>query len=138
PRATACGRSRRASWTRRRWSRTGSWWSEARGRAAHARRAAAARTWHALSSASGVDANQERCMNAAQVHLLLNHVPIIGAILATILLAVGIGMRSNDVLRVTLGLFAVLALAGAVVYLTGEPAEELVEDVPGVEHETLE
>ncbi|HEX7090128.1 MAG TPA: hypothetical protein VF192_08320 [Longimicrobiales bacterium] len=77
-------------------------------------------------------------MNAAQVHLLLNHVPIIGAIIATLLLALGIGMRSRDVVRVTMGLFVALALAGGVVYLTGEPAEEMVEDLPGVSHEILE
>jgi len=77
-------------------------------------------------------------MNAAQVHLMLNHVPVIGVILATLLLAVGLGMRSRDVVRVTFGLFVVLALSGVVVYLTGEPVEEMVEDQPGVEHETLE
>jgi formate hydrogenlyase subunit 3/multisubunit Na+/H+ antiporter MnhD subunit len=77
-------------------------------------------------------------MNAAQVHLLLNHVPVIGTIIATLLLALGIGMRSRDVIRVTMGLLVVLALSGVVVYVTGEPAEHLVEDLPGVEHDTLE
>ena len=77
-------------------------------------------------------------MNAAQIHLMLNHVPVIGTIIATLLLALGVGMRSRDVIRVTLGLLVVLALSGVVVYLTGEPAEHMVEDLPGVEHDTLE
>ena len=77
-------------------------------------------------------------MNAAQIHLLLNHVPVIGTIIATLLLALGVGVRSRDVIRVTFGLLVVLALSGVVVYLTGEPAEHLVEDLPGVEHDTLE
>jgi len=77
-------------------------------------------------------------MNAAQIHLMLNHVPVIGVILATLLLVVGILMRSRDVVRVTFGLLVVIALSGVVVYLTGEPVEHMVERLPGVEHDTLE
>ncbi|MFO7262361.1 MAG: hypothetical protein DIU52_014505 [bacterium] len=77
-------------------------------------------------------------MNAAQIHLMLNHVPVIGVIIATLLLAVGLVMRSRDVLRVSLGLLVLVALSGVVVYLTGEPVEHMVRRLPGVEHDTME
>jgi len=77
-------------------------------------------------------------MNAAQIHLMLNHVPVIGVIIATLLLAVGLVMRSRDVMRVSLGLLVLVALSGVVVYLTGEPVEHMLRRQPGVDHEMLE
>jgi len=77
-------------------------------------------------------------MNAAQIHLMLNHVPVIGVILGTLLLVVGIVMRSRDVVRVTFGLLVLVALSSVVVYLTGEPVEHMIERLPGVDHDTLE
>ena len=70
-------------------------------------------------------------MSSIHLHLLLNHVPIIGTVLGVLLLAVAVARRSDELGRVALWLFALLAGTSVLVFLTGEPAEELVEKLPG-------
>ena len=77
-------------------------------------------------------------MDIAHIHLMLNHIPVTGVIFGLIVLAWGIFRRSDEVKIV--GLIA-LILAGVValpVYLTGEPAEEIVEKLPGVSEGVIE
>lgn len=77
-------------------------------------------------------------MNAAHVHLILNHFPPIVAVVASVVLATGTIWRRSDVRR-TGALLIVLAAAIAVpVYLSGEPAEEIVEDLAGVNATAIE
>ena len=70
-------------------------------------------------------------MSSIHLHLLLNHVPVIGTVLGVLLLAVAVARRSDELGRVALWLFALLAGTSVLVFLTGEPAEELVEKLPG-------
>ena len=70
--------------------------------------------------------------SGAHIHLLVNHVPILGALFALALLAASF-VWAPDVLRRTA--FVVLigtGLASAVADLTGEPAEDAVRGLPGV------
>jgi hypothetical protein len=85
-------------------------------------------------------ANQpmEGRMNPVHMHLLLNHLPVVGTLGAVAILAYGLLRRSAEVTRLSLGLLVVLALLGAAVYLTGEPAEELVERLPGISEGIME
>lgn len=77
-------------------------------------------------------------MNAAHVHLILNHFPPIVAIVSIVVLATGTIWRRRDVRR-TGALLMVLAAAIAVpVYLSGEPAEEIVEDLAGINATAIE
>ena len=69
-------------------------------------------------------------MNIVHLHLLLNHVPIIGAVIGVLILAVALLRRNSDIVKLALGLFALIGAASIVVFLTGEPAEELVERLP--------
>ena len=71
-------------------------------------------------------------MSWGHLHLLLNHVPVIGTLLGLMLLLVAFGRKSEELKKVTLGLFVLIALVAVPVYLTGEPAEEMVEDIPGI------
>lgn len=66
-------------------------------------------------------------LDAAHLHLILNHLPVIGAPLALLLLALGWIRRSGELVNVALALAVALAVATGIVYLTGEPAEEQVE-----------
>lgn len=68
----------------------------------------------------------------AHLHLLLNHLPIVVTALGLLLLAVGILRRQEGLSRTALAFFVGGALAALPVYLTGEPAEETVEGLPGV------
>jgi hypothetical protein len=70
-------------------------------------------------------------MNSIHLHLLLNHVPVIGALLGLALLSVAYLRRSDELGKFALGAFAALGAVSVVVFLTGEPAEEIVEKLPG-------
>jgi len=78
-------------------------------------------------------------MNAAHWHLLLNHLPIIGTVLGTLVLISGYLLRNNSAVKLTaLGIFTFSALMAIPAYLTGEGAEELVEKMPGVNEQIIE
>jgi uncharacterized membrane protein len=70
-------------------------------------------------------------MTWAHLHLALNHVPVIGILLVIVLLAAAVLRGSRDLLRASYGLIILVAVIGLAVYLTGEPAEKLVEHLPG-------
>ena len=75
-------------------------------------------------------------MTGVHIHLLLNHLPVIGTIVALLLLAFAVQRRSVPLTRASLALFALLAVVGLAVYLTGEPAEHVIEDIPGLREST--
>ena len=77
-------------------------------------------------------------MNAAHLHLLLNHIPVIGIPIIGVLLVLAVAVKQQALVRIALGFTVVLALFTVPVYLSGEPAEEIVEDLPGVPHAVLE
>ncbi len=71
-------------------------------------------------------------MDFAHLHLMLNHVPVLGVIFALLMGLGGVVFRSNPVIRLALGILVFSAIVAVPVYLTGEPAEEIVEKLPGV------
>lgn len=71
-------------------------------------------------------------MDTAYLHIVTNHIPIIGMPFAAALLILGIWKKSDDLKSAAFLSFFALGLIVILVYLTGEPAEELVEHVPGV------
>ena len=77
-------------------------------------------------------------MNTAHLHLMLNHLPVLGAPLLLALLAYGLGRRLPEVIRVALWCTAALGVVALAVYFTGEPAEELVESLPTFDHDLVE
>ena len=77
-------------------------------------------------------------MNAAHLHLLLNHLPVVGTIGCILLLAWAGVRRSPELAKVSLGMLVLVAVAGAAAYLTGEPAEESVEHAAGVSEGLIE
>lgn len=77
-------------------------------------------------------------MNAAHFHLIINHLPVIGSMIAFLLLLIGL-VLSNNTLRKTGGMIFILcALATIPVYLSGEPAEEVVEGIGGISEAVIE
>jgi uncharacterized membrane protein len=78
-----------------------------------------------------------RVLNWTHIHLILNHVPVIG-------LAVPIGFLLTDWARksrklewLSLQLFVVFALLTIPVYLTGSPASHHMREMPGISLETI-
>lgn len=77
-------------------------------------------------------------MSAAHFHLMLNHIPLLGLVFGAVLLAYGLRRGAEDVQKASLSLLAVAGLSAIAVYLTGEPAEEVVEGLAGVSHDAME
>ena len=71
-------------------------------------------------------------MSGSHLHLLVNHVPILGALFALGLL-LGSWFYAPEVLRrLALVLLVIVGVAGGVAKLSGDPAEDGVRGVPGV------
>ena len=66
-------------------------------------------------------------IDAAHLHLILTHLPVIGGPFLLLLLTIGLARRSGEVVTIALVLTVALAAATGGVYLTGEPAEEALE-----------
>ncbi len=77
-------------------------------------------------------------MTAAHVHLILTHVPIVGVAFAAALFVVAWSMHSGPFQRVALWFLVLFALITIPLYLTGEPAEETVERLPGVAESVID
>lgn len=77
-------------------------------------------------------------MSPQALHLMLNHVPVIGSLLATAVLAFGLLRRQEDIIRLSLYLFIFAAVMALPVYFSGEGAEEAVEHLPGVAEALIE
>ncbi len=77
-------------------------------------------------------------MNGAHLHLVLTHIPIVGIGFGIVLLAVALLKKSRELQQVSFGMLVLLALLTLPVYFTGEPAEELVEELPGISEGTIE
>jgi uncharacterized membrane protein len=77
-------------------------------------------------------------MNGAHVHLILNHVPILGTLFCLLVLAAGVLRRREEVARVALCGMVVVALVTVPAYLSGEEAEDIVRRLPEVSTETME
>ncbi len=82
-------------------------------------------------------------MSATHIHLMLNHVPVLGVLFGLGLLAAGTWKRSDTLKRAAFVVFLVCAVAALPAYLTGEPSGKAVQGLPGLsnrvveEHETV-
>ena len=77
-------------------------------------------------------------MDSTHVHLLLNHFPIIGTLIGTLFLLFGVWKKNNSIQQISLATIFIMALIAIPVFLTGEPAEESVEKLPGVIESLIE
>ena len=77
-------------------------------------------------------------MSAADIHLALNHFPVVGVLIAAALMLASLVRKSPGLLKASLVSFVIVAAIAIPVYLTGEPAEEIVEHLAGVAHDTIE
>ncbi|MBU6325635.1 MAG: hypothetical protein KJS92_09120 [Bacteroidetes bacterium] len=76
-------------------------------------------------------------MNGAHIHLILNHLPIVGMVFATLTLLAGFLLKNITVKQTALGLFVLTAITALPAYFTGEGAEEMIEGIPGVSHQDI-
>jgi hypothetical protein len=79
-------------------------------------------------------------MNPAHVHLLTNHLPILGSVFGLLVLIYSFLLRKpSQQVRTAAYLILVVAAIGAVAAnASGEGAEESVKRLPGVTHDAIE
>ena len=77
-------------------------------------------------------------MNLAHLHLNLKHLPVIGTLLALLLMVAAVVRHSDELKRLSLLALVLLGLVAIPVYLTGEPAAGLLERMPGVAKAAIE
>src|SRR2546427_7629361 len=71
-------------------------------------------------------------MNLAHLHLLLNHFPTIGTMVAIGLFVASLIAKNDDLKRTSLGIFFVIALISLPTYVTGNAAQALIKGQAGV------
>ncbi len=77
-------------------------------------------------------------MNAAQIHLALNHAPLFLSVIGGGILILGMIQKNETIKTLSLFLLLAAALFTIPVFLTGEGTEELVEHLPGVTENMIE
>jgi uncharacterized membrane protein len=77
-------------------------------------------------------------MNQAHIHLLITHLPIMGAILGALVLIHGIWRKSNSTLIAAYNILIIAAIGAGIAYATGEGAEETVEHLQGISKNVIE
>ena len=70
-------------------------------------------------------------MNPAHLHMVLNHIPLVGIGFVILLLIIALFRRSNELTNISLIFVIFIALFTIAVQRTGESAEEFVEGKPG-------
>ncbi|HXD20952.1 MAG TPA: hypothetical protein VN654_28270 [Vicinamibacterales bacterium] len=76
--------------------------------------------------------------NFVHMHLLLNHVPTVGTIVALGVLLLGFVKRSEELTRGALALFFAIALVSLPTYMTGYAAQKALKERPGVSAELIQ
>jgi hypothetical protein len=82
-------------------------------------------------------------MEPQLLHLVVNHIPVVGALWTLLVLVVALAHPAPSLSRLALVLVVLVGLSTVAAFLTGEPAEEAVENLAGVvepaieEHEDL-
>ena len=71
-------------------------------------------------------------MNLAQLHLWLNHLPIIGTLITLGLFIVAIVGKRDDLKQVSLALFTLIALFAIPTYMSGTGAQQTIQETPDI------
>lgn len=77
-------------------------------------------------------------MNWPHVHLVLNHVPVLGSVFLLFLLAVGLARRSGELQRVSLWGVVALTLAVIPIKFTGDAAHTATKGWAGFDDAVIE
>lgn len=71
-------------------------------------------------------------MSQVHLHLLITHLPVFGSILGALVLGYGLWVKSNQTKNAAYFIFIISAIGASIAYLTGEGAEEAVENIQGI------
>lgn len=77
-------------------------------------------------------------MTWAHIHLAVNHLPVLLMPVSIAMLSAAWAKKSAELRTAGLAWMVVAAVAGGAAYLTGEPAEHVVEGLPAVSKDAIE
>lgn len=77
-------------------------------------------------------------MNIGYIHLVTNHLPIIGIPVAFVFYVFALKKQNQAILKYSTFILSLLLLSTAVVFFTGEPAEDAVESISGILKSSIE
>ena len=77
-------------------------------------------------------------MDTTQIHLMLNHIPVLLSVTGGMILLFGLIRENKTGINIALYLLIISALFTLPVYFTGEGTEESVENLPGVSKSLIE
>lgn len=77
-------------------------------------------------------------MDFTHLHLLITHLPIFGILLGVLVLIYGLHTDSRQTLFASYLVLSVACFGGLIAYLTGEAAEETVEQIQGLSKTMVE
>lgn len=77
-------------------------------------------------------------MDAAHIHLILNHIPVLGAVATLCLVVLADFKEDKAFTKLALQFMVLIGMLTLPVYFSGEPAEELIEHLPGVTETFIE
>lgn len=77
-------------------------------------------------------------MDQTHIHLIITHLPIFGSILGGLVLSYGLWSKSNDTKIAAYFVFILSSIGAGIAYLTGEAAEETIENIQGVVEANIE
>lgn len=76
-------------------------------------------------------------MNDAHLHLLFNHFPIVGSFISLAVLGIAFIINNSTVKKIGYGILIFCAVMTLPAFFTGEGAEEIVEEFPGISHDVI-
>src|SRR5512135_2536401 len=71
-------------------------------------------------------------MNIIEIHLILNHIPMIGVAFVSAELLIGLVWKNTFLQKVSLYFLIAFAIISIAVYVSGLGSEDLVKTLPGV------
>lgn len=77
-------------------------------------------------------------MDAAHLHLLTNHIPILLTFLSVAMLIWAVISKKSEHYKIAFIGFIIAGFAVLVVFQSGEDAEDIVEEIAGVTHDSIE
>lgn len=76
-------------------------------------------------------------MSGAHFHLIVNHFPIVGLFLALLVLLAGFALKNKTIKQTALALFILATTMAIVSNVSGENAEEVIEEMEGISHHLI-
>lgn len=77
-------------------------------------------------------------MNETHIHLLINHLPIVGSILGGLVLGYAIWTKNVQTSIAAYNVLILSSVGAIIAYTTGEGAEEAIENIQGISKNALD